>query len=120
MKPPSVKPNNPFNTKLGFVIMSTAIAAIIFACLTEPHLPSRMALSILSSLFLTPIIYGVLIVDDKPKQITSNTLAAVAVFTFFMIFAMPDTSLAAALGMLVVSVTLLVIAEKTDTTNGRT
>jgi len=115
MKPPSTN-----NTASNFALLAAAIATLMFIFSTENYLPSRIAISILTGLFASPIIFGVLVVGDNARQITSNTLSVIGVLGVAIVPMMPEITFGGWLIMLVVSPILLYLGHRLDTTGRKT
>lgn len=101
---------------VNFLLLAAAIALLIFIFSTEPYLPSRVAISILTGLFASPIIFGVLIVGDNARQIAANTLVTAGVLGMLVVPMMPEITFGGWLIMLVVSPILLYLGHRLDQT----
>lgn len=105
---------------MNFLLLAAAIALLIFIFSVENYLPARIAISILTGLFASPIIFGVLIVGDNARQIAATTLLTAGVLGMLVVPMMPEITFGGWLIMLVVSPILLYLGHRLDQTGRQT
>ena len=99
-----------------FLILAAIIGALTFSLGFSANPVANVVLSISMGLVASLIICGVLLVDDKPRQIVSNSLLATGVLCFLIPPMLPDPGQTGWLIMCLLSPILLYLGCRLDQT----
>lgn len=99
-----------------FLILAAIIGALTFSLGLSENPLANVVLSISMGLVASLIICGVLLVDDKPRQIVSNSLLATGVLCFLIPPMLPDPGQTGYLIMFAICPILLTLGYRLDQT----